>query len=87
MNSFTSNDAKQEIGKVIELAPQEPATIIRKVRPSVGLSSDADCHEQMAWKYGQLKEEVVRGFDSLGPGVPAYSVDEVATKVLTRNSE
>lgn len=88
MNTFTSNDAKQKFGEVIELALQEPVSITRHGRPSVVVTSDADYRELLAIKYERLKGEVVRGFDSFGAGVPAGpSVDEVAARVLKRKSK
>jgi prevent-host-death family protein len=88
MNTFTSNDAKQKFGEVIELALQEPVSITRHGRPSVVVTSDADYRELLAIKYERLKEEVARGFASFGPGVPAGpTVDEVAAKFLKRNSK
>lgn len=88
MNTFTSNDAKQRFGEVIELALREPVSITRHGRPSVVLTSDADYRELLAIKYERLKDEVARGFDSFGKGEPqAQSVDEIAAKVLKRNSK
>jgi prevent-host-death family protein len=88
MNTFTSNDAKQKFGEVIELALQEPVSITRHGRPSVVVTSDADYRDLLACKYERLKDEVAKGFDSFGSGAPAGpSVDEVAAKVLKRNSK
>ena len=50
MNTFTSNDAKQKFGEVIELALQEPVSITRHGRPSVVVTSDADYRELLAFK-------------------------------------
>ncbi len=88
MNTFTSNDAKQKFGEVIDLALREPVSITRHGRPSVVLTSDADYRELLAIKYERLKDEVARGFDSFGKGEPqGLSVDEIAEKVLKRNSK
>lgn len=85
MNTFTSNDAKQKFGEVIELALQEPVSITRHGRPSVVVTSDADYRELLALKYERLKEEVARGFESFGKGESkGQSVDEIAAKVLKR---
>jgi hypothetical protein len=52
------------------------------------VTSDADYRDLLACKYERLKDEVARGFDSFGSGAPAGpSVDEVAAKVLKRNSK
>jgi prevent-host-death family protein len=86
MNTFTSNDAKQRFGEVIELALREPVSITRHGRPSVVLTSDADYRELLAIKYQQLKDEVARGFNSFGKGESqAPSVDEIADRLLKRN--
>lgn len=83
MNTFTSNDAKQKFGEVIELALQEPVSITRHGRPSVVVTSDADYRELLAFKYERLKEEVVKGFESFGDGESTGpSVDDIAAKVL-----
>jgi prevent-host-death family protein len=88
MNPFTSNDAKQKFGEVIELALREPVSITRHGRPSVVLTSDADYRELLAIKYERLKDEVARGFESFGKGQPQRpSVDEIAGEVLMRNSK
>jgi len=78
MTTFTSDDAKQKFGEVIELALQEPVSITRHGRPSVVVTSDADYRELLAFKYERLKEEVVRGFESFREGGPTGpSVDEI----------
>ena len=88
MNTFTSNDAKQKFGEVIELAQREPVSITRHGRPSAVLTSDADYRELLAIKHERLKDEVARGFESFGKGQPeGPSVDEIANKVLKRNSK
>lgn len=88
MNTFTSNDAKQKFGEVIEMAQREPVSITRHGRPSVVLTSDADYRELLAIKYQRLKDEVARGFESFGKEQPqGPSVDEIANKVLKRNSK
>lgn len=88
MNTFTSNDAKQNFGEFIELALREPVSITRHVGPSVVLTSDADYGELLAIKFERLKDEVARGFDSFGKEEPlGLSVDEIAEKVLKRTSK
>jgi prevent-host-death family protein len=88
MDTFTSNDAKQKFGEVIELALQGPVSITRHGRPSVVVTSDADYRELLALKHERLKQEVARGFESFGKGTPkGPSVDEIAAKVLKRSTK
>jgi prevent-host-death family protein len=88
VNTFTSNDAKQRFGEVIELALQEPVSITHDGRPSVVVTSDAVYRELLSLKYEGLKEAVVRGFESFGEGEPeGPPVDEIAAAVLSRSTE
>ncbi|MCW1883479.1 type II toxin-antitoxin system prevent-host-death family antitoxin [Luteolibacter flavescens] len=88
MNTFTSNDAKQKFGEVIELALQEPVSITRHGRPSVVVTSDADYRELLEFKYSRLQEEVAKGFDSFKDARKSSpSVDEIAAKVLKKASK
>lgn len=85
MEIFTSQDAKQNFGLLIDKALQEPVSITKHGRPSVIVTSDAEYQELLAIKYGRLKEEVLIGFSQLDDGeISERTNDEIANAVLQR---
>ena len=85
METFTSHDAKQNFGRLIDKALQEPVSITKHGRPSVVVTSNAEYQELLAIKYGRLKEEVLVGFKQLDEGeFSGRTNDEIANAVLQR---
>lgn len=86
MNTFTSHDAKQHFGQLIDKALQEPVSITKHGRPSVVVTSDAEYQELLAIKYGRLKDEILIGFDQLDKGeISQRTNDEIASTVLRQH--
>ena len=86
MKSFTANDAKQNLGKVIDAALSEPVSITKHGRPVVIMTSDEEYQEYLALKYQKLKQAVAAGFEQLDQGLHAKSsVDQIAERVLQRS--
>jgi prevent-host-death family protein len=87
MQTFTANDAKQNLGKVMDAALQSPVSITKHGRPAVIVTSDAEYHEFLRTKYQKLKDAVSVGFDELDRGLRSeYSTDDIAERVLRRKN-
>ncbi len=68
MQTFSANDAKQNLGAVIDAALREPVTITKHGRPTVVVTAEADYRELQAIAHAYLKAEVKKGIDDLEAG-------------------
>jgi prevent-host-death family protein len=68
MRTFTANEAKQQLGRVLDTARTGPVTITKHGRPEFVLTSKEDYDSMAALKYNHLKQEVTKGFDALDRG-------------------
>lgn len=88
MQTFTANDAKQYLGRVIDTALQEPVSITRHGRSVVVVISDREYQEYFQLKYQNLKDAVTAGFQQLDRGEHSrFTADEIAERVLQRHSQ
>lgn len=86
MQTFTANDAKQNLGRVIDTALREPVSITKHGRPAVIMTSDEEYQEFLTLKYHKLKQAVVAGFEQIDQGSQSkLSVNEIAERVLQRS--
>lgn len=65
MITFTANDAKQQLGHVLDTARTAPVSITKHGRPSFVITSQEDYDSLMKLKFERLKHEVQSGFDQL----------------------
>lgn len=65
MITFTANDAKQQLGHVLDTARTGPVSITKHGRPSFVITSQEDYDSLMKLKFERLKHEVQIGFDQL----------------------
>ena len=65
MITFTANDAKQQLGHVLDTARTAPVSITKHGRPSFVITSQEDYDSLMKLKSERLKEEIRKGFDQL----------------------
>jgi prevent-host-death family protein len=65
MITFTANDAKQQLGHVLDTARTRPVSITKHGRPSFVITSQEDYDALMKLKFERLKHEVQTGFDQL----------------------
>jgi len=68
MKTFTANEAKQQLGRVLDIARTGPVTITKHGRPEFVLTSKEDYDYMAELKYNHLKQEVSKGFDALDRG-------------------
>lgn len=68
MKTFTANEAKQQLGRVLDSARTGPVTITKHGRPEFVLTSKVDYDSMAELKYNHLKQEVQKGFDALDRG-------------------
>jgi len=68
MKTCTANEAKQNLGRVLDTARTGPVTITKHGRPEFVLTSKEDCDSMAGLKYNHLKQEVTKGFDALDRG-------------------
>ena len=68
MKTFTANEAKQQLGRVLDTARTGPVTITKHGRPEFVLTSKDDYDSMAELKYNHLKKEVQKGFDALDRG-------------------
>jgi len=68
MKTFTANEAKQQLGRVLDTARIGPVTITKHGRPEFVLTSKDDYDSMAHLKYTHLKQEVQKGFDALDRG-------------------
>ena len=68
MKTFTANEAKQQLGRVLDTARTGPVTITKHGRPEFVLTSKDDYDSMAELKYKHLKQEVQKGFDALDRG-------------------
>jgi prevent-host-death family protein len=76
MESFTATELKQNSGKVLDTALQNPVSIMKHGRAVAVLSSEAEYQEFL--KYRQVKQEVQAGFTQIDRGESSSrSMDEL----------
>jgi prevent-host-death family protein len=68
MRTFTANEAKQQLGRVLDTARTGPVTITKHGRAEFVLTSKEDYDSLAELKYKHLKQEVAKGFDALDRG-------------------
>ena len=68
MKTFTANETKQQLGRVLDTARTGPVTITKHGRPEFVLTSKEDYDSMAELKYKHLKQEVQKGFDALDRG-------------------
>jgi len=68
MKTFTANEAKQQLGRLLDTARTGPVTITKHGRPEFVLTSKDDYDSMAELKYNHLKQEVQKGFDALDRG-------------------
>ena len=83
MKTFTANEAKQHLGRVLDTARTGPVTITKHGRPEFVLTSKEDYDSMAELKYQQLKREVGKGFDALDRGeFSTRTIEEIAAEAL-----
>lgn len=83
MITFTANDAKQQLGHVLDTARTNPVSITKHGRPSFVITSQAEYDALLKLKFEHLKREVQIGFDALDRGeISKRSVAEIAAEAL-----
>jgi prevent-host-death family protein len=65
MITFTANDAKQQLGHVLDTARTAPVSITKHGRPSFVITSQEDYAALLKIRYEYLRQEVAKGFDQL----------------------
>gem|GEM_PF-415006 len=65
MITFTANDAKQQLGHVLDTARTAPVSITKHGRPSFVITSQEDYLALLKIKSEHLRQEIRRGFDQL----------------------
>lgn len=68
MQTFSANDAKQNLGAVIDAALQKPVVITKHGRPAVVVTSEASFRELQQLVQGYLKAEIRKGIDDIQAG-------------------
>ncbi len=68
MKTFTANEAKQQLGRLLDTARTGPVTITKHGRPEFVLTSKDDYDSMAELKYNHLKTEVQKGFGALDRG-------------------
>jgi prevent-host-death family protein len=68
METFTANEAKQQLGRVLDTARTGPVTITKHGRPEFVLTSKDNYDSMAQLKYTHLKQEVRKGFDAVDRG-------------------
>jgi|688.fasta_scaffold528985_2 prevent-host-death family protein len=83
MITFTANDAKQQLGHVLDTARTTPVSITKHGRPSFVITSQAEYDALLKLKFEHLKREVQVGFDALDRGeISKLSIAEIAAEAL-----
>jgi len=83
MKTFTANEAKQNLGHVLDTARTGPVTITKHGRPEFILTSKEDYDSLLGLKYNHLKQEVQKGFDALDRGeFSTRTIQEIAGEAL-----
>ncbi len=65
MITFTANDAKQQLGQVLDTARTSPVSITKHGRPSFVITTQEDYESLLKLRFEHLKNEVRKGFDQL----------------------
>jgi prevent-host-death family protein len=68
MITFTANDAKQQLGHVLDTARTAPVSITKHGRPSFVITSQQDYDLLLKLKFEHFKREVQIGFGALDRG-------------------
>jgi prevent-host-death family protein len=83
MKTFTANEAKQQLGRVLDSARTGPVTITKHGRPEFVLTSKDDYDSMAELKYNYLKNEVQKGFDALDRGKTSNrTLEEIASEAI-----
>ncbi len=87
MITFTANDAKQQLGHVLDTARTTPVSITKHGRPSFVITSHEDYDSLLKLKFDHLKAEVRKGFDQLdNKDFSKRTFSEVAKQALQKQS-
>jgi prevent-host-death family protein len=65
MITFTANDAKQQLGHVLDTARTTPVSITKHGRPSFVITTQEDYESLLKIRFEHLKREVGKGFEEL----------------------
>ncbi|WP_143158734.1 type II toxin-antitoxin system Phd/YefM family antitoxin [Rubritalea squalenifaciens] len=83
METFTANEAKQHLGRVIDSALQHPVGITKHGRLTVVMTSEKEYQEFLEYK--KVKEAVNEGFAQLDKGeISTRSMDDLALAAIAR---
>jgi len=83
MKTFTANEAKQQLGRVLDIARTGPVTITKHGRPEFVLTSKEDYDSMAELKYQHFKNEVQKGLGDLDQGrVSKRTIQEIAAEAL-----
>lgn len=83
MITFSANDAKQQLGHVLDTARTTPVSITKHGRPSFVVTSQEDYENLLKLKFEHLKREVQIGFDALDCGeISKRSIAEIAAEAI-----
>ena len=83
MKTFTANEAKHQLGRVLDTARTGPVTITKHGRPEFVLTSKNDYDALTELKYRHLKQEVRMGFDALERGdCSTRTLEEIAVEAI-----
>lgn len=83
MKTFTANEAKQQLGRVLDIARSGPVCITKHGRPEFVLTSKEDYDSMNVMRYDHLKQEVSKGFDALDRGeFSTRTIEEIAAEAI-----
>jgi prevent-host-death family protein len=83
MKTFTANEAKQQLGRVLDTARSGPVTITKHGRPEFVLTSKDDYDSMAELKYQHLKQEIQKGFDEIDRGeYSTRTLEEIAAEAI-----
>ncbi len=84
MQTFSANDAKQNLGAVIDAALREPVAITKHGRPAVVVTSEASFRELQQLVQGYLKAEIRKGIEDIEAGrYQAFETHDDLKKLFT----
>ena len=83
MKTFTANEAKLQLGRVLDIARTGPVTITKHGRPEFVLTSKEDYDSMAVLEAENLRREIQKGIDDLKQGrISKRSIAEIAAGAL-----
>lgn len=88
MKIFTANEAKQQLGRVLDIARTGPVMITKHGRPEFVPTSKDDYDSMAELKYQHLKQEVQKGFDEIDRGdFSETTFEQIAAEVRAESEQ